>query len=220
MNEITKHGSCYYRSEDVQAAYRLLCADYNKFALQETSRPWWEEFARHLHKGCQILDLGCGSGIPARFLSNRGLRVVGVDVSGDMVRLARKQDPQGIFFCAEMDEIHWPIYSFHGACSFFSLLHLPKKKARKLVKNVHEWLRPGGIFAVTLVEGDGEGLCENFMNKGVPVYLSYYKQTEFWDMLKGAGFVVEDMNRLEIKTDNFSETELFFLASKRGMLGE
>ena len=219
MNEITKFGERYYGPGHICNAYRELQNEYNHFALKETSKPWWEELARRLHRGHKVLDLGCGSGVPARFLSSRGLGVLGVDVSPDMIELAHRQDPHGLFFCAEMDEIRWPSYGFHGACSFFSFLHLPKRRVKKLIKDVHEWLVPGGVFAITVVEGEGEGLCENFMGKGIPIYLSYYKQLEFCDMLKAAGFVVEDTRRLEVKTDNFDETEFFFFASKNGILG-
>ncbi|OGZ29778.1 MAG: hypothetical protein A2931_00585 [Candidatus Niyogibacteria bacterium RIFCSPLOWO2_01_FULL_45_48] len=220
MNEITKFGARYYGPGYTWSAYRELQNEYNNFALKETGKPWWEEFAKRLRRGHKVLDLGCGSGVPARFLSGHGLRVVGVDVSGDMVTLARKQDPQGVFFRAEMDEIRWPMYSFGGVCSFFSFLHLPKRRVKKLIRDIHEWLLPGGVFAVTIVEGEGEGLCENFMGRGIPIYLSYYKQPEFCDMLRVAGFTVKDTKRLEVKTDNFDETELFFLASKTGTLGE
>ena len=220
MNEITKFGARYYSPKDIRAAYTILQRDYNNFSFQGTSKPWWDEFADRLRAGCQIIDLGCGSGIPTRFFSgSRNFRVVGVDVSEEMIMLARRQDQKSIFFCAEMDKIRWPIHSFHGACSFFSFLHLPKRRVKKLIKDVHEWLVPGGVFAITVVEGEGEGLCENFMGKGIPIYLSYYKQLEFCDMLKAAGFVVEDTRRLEVKTDNFDETEFFFFASKNGILG-
>lgn len=49
---------------------------------------------RHgIRKGL-VVDLGCGSGIWARELTDAGYEVLGVDISGAMIRLARKKRPR------------------------------------------------------------------------------------------------------------------------------
>jgi SAM-dependent methyltransferase len=44
-----------------------------------------------------VIDLGCGSGIWARHLTDAGYEVVGVDISPAMISLARKRAPQAKF---------------------------------------------------------------------------------------------------------------------------
>ncbi len=46
-----------------------------------------------------ILDVGCGSGITARVLADRGYSVSGVDLSASLIELARKRVPEAVF-CA------------------------------------------------------------------------------------------------------------------------
>src|SRR4051794_28868928 len=41
-----------------------------------------------------IVELGCGSGVPARPLVDRGYSVHGIDLSADMVRLAGERVPE------------------------------------------------------------------------------------------------------------------------------
>ena len=166
-----------------------------------------------LQGGDLVLDLGCGSGIPARYFASRGMRVIGVDVSPEMILLAKKQAPGVPFICADM-EMQWPRGAFDGICVFFSLLHLPKEKTTCLLQKIHQWLRPGGVFVITVVEGITEGLCEDFMGEGVPVYLSYYTKEELMSSLRAIGFSVVAVRDLYIKTENFEETELFVLAKK------
>ncbi len=45
--------------------------------------------------GQRALDFGCGTGRSARFLKHMGFDVVGVDISEEMVGVARQRDPTG-----------------------------------------------------------------------------------------------------------------------------
>src|SRR5271166_5005438 len=46
-------------------------------------------------KGTRALDFGCGTGRSTRFLKQLGLHATGVDVSEEMLRIARATDPSG-----------------------------------------------------------------------------------------------------------------------------
>lgn len=48
----------------------------------------------HVH-GPRALDFGCGTGRSARFLKKFGFDVTGVDISEEMIQLAREADPDG-----------------------------------------------------------------------------------------------------------------------------
>lgn len=214
MNEVIKHGPTHYDEVQIYSAYNHVHKQYNNFALQETSKPWWNAFLAKLQVGDLVLDLGCGSGIPARYLASKGMRVIGIDISSEMILLAKKQVPGVPFICADMEKTQWPKDAFGGICAFFSLLHLPKKRTIDLLHNVYKWLRPGGILAVTVVVGTEEGLCDKFMGEDVVVYLSYYTKEELVLSLCTIGFSVTAARVLNIKTKNFEETELFVLAKK------
>ena len=46
-------------------------------------------------RGDRALDFGCGTGRSTRFLNELGFRTVGVDISMEMIREARRGDPGG-----------------------------------------------------------------------------------------------------------------------------
>jgi cyclopropane fatty-acyl-phospholipid synthase-like methyltransferase len=57
-------------------------------SLQE--RSWLDRFLAHVEHGKTVLDLGCGMGEPiARYLTDRGFWVFGIDASPSMVELCR-----------------------------------------------------------------------------------------------------------------------------------
>jgi len=55
-----------------------------------------EIIARHV-RGQRALDFGCGAGRSTRFLRRLGFDTVGVDISPEMIRLAREADPAGAY---------------------------------------------------------------------------------------------------------------------------
>jgi len=54
--------------------------------------------------GERALDFGCGAGRSTRFLQNLGFTVVGVDISEEMLRLAREHDPTGDYLLVKPGE--------------------------------------------------------------------------------------------------------------------
>lgn len=51
----------------------------------------WRELEKTFHPGDQVLDIGCGTGVDACFLAERGVSVLGFDRSREMVRVAAQR---------------------------------------------------------------------------------------------------------------------------------
>ena len=78
-----------------------------------------------LPSGARVLDLGCGSGVPsAGMLAESGIEVVGIDVSTEMLALARRNVPTGRFVAMDVMELDDSLGRFDGACAFFSLWYI------------------------------------------------------------------------------------------------
>src|SRR5262245_53172071 len=58
--------------------------------------------------GGLIIDLGCGGGLWARRLTDAGYRVAGIDISSDMIALARKRVPEGSFRTSSFLDVDFP----------------------------------------------------------------------------------------------------------------
>lgn len=106
--------------------------------------------------GGRIVDLGCGGGILARALVDAGHEVLGIDISSEMIRLARKRVPEASFRIASFTEAEIPIcqavtalgeplaYLFDDTNSRAALVRLFRK--------VFEALDSGGLFIFDLRE--------------------------------------------------------------------
>ena len=72
-------------------------ADFDRLALLDeegwTTNNYYHEFLlKHVPRDCaNALEIGCGTGAFARLLARRSRRVVGLDLSAEMIRIARSR---------------------------------------------------------------------------------------------------------------------------------
>ena len=97
------------------------------------------------------LDLACGTGKMTRLLADRGFDMTGIDLSSDMLMVARQEelkDPKGILYlCQDMREFE--LYGTVDACvcCLDSINYLLKTAdVEKCFSLVHNYLVPDGIF--------------------------------------------------------------------------
>jgi demethylmenaquinone methyltransferase/2-methoxy-6-polyprenyl-1,4-benzoquinol methylase len=110
---------------------------------------WWRrEAVRALasHPGDRVLDLGCGTGKLGGLVASR-CRVVGVDVSREMLRLAQRTNGGRVRF-VQGSAFHLPFRSgsFDGGLSGFVLRNLQDLPAA--LDELARVLRSGGAIAV------------------------------------------------------------------------
>ncbi len=142
-----------------------------------------------LEDGASVLDVGCGAGVPiARSLVKRQ-RVTGVDVSPEMVRLARRHVPSGDFRCADVMSTTFEPSSFDAVVALYSIFHIPRETQPALIQRFHRWLRPGGYLLCTLSHQSEPGYTEDDFH-GVTMYWSNYSLGEYLGILAHSGFVV------------------------------
>ena len=97
----------------------------------------------------RVLDAGCGPGLVSEALLRAGHRVLGVDLSGEMVARARARcAPFGDRACFERQSVHDPLEAgFDAALSRFVLHHVEDPLA--FVRRQVDLLRPGGVLVVS-----------------------------------------------------------------------
>ena len=96
-----------------------------------------------LPPGAEVLELGCGAGIPTTQALAERFRVTGVDISARQIELARQNAPQARLIRADITELDFPRGSFDGVAAFYSLIHVPCEEQAQLLPRVAQWLRPG-----------------------------------------------------------------------------
>ncbi|WP_369251563.1 class I SAM-dependent methyltransferase [Streptomyces sp. R41] len=146
-----------------------------------------------LQAGSRVLDLGCGTGVPtARQLAAAGFEVVGVDLSGGMVRLAREYVPGVTFHQLDLADLRpggpRDLGRFDAVAAFFSLLMLPRGEIPLALRTIHHLLVPGGLFALSMVEADVDDFAIPFL--GNTIRVSGYLQEDLHQVIETGGFEI------------------------------
>ena len=137
-------------------------ADFDRLALLDdegwtSNNHYHDSLLRLVPANCETaLEVGCGTGAFARRLAERAERVVAIDLSGEMVRVARSRSSRFNnleFQVADAMTWDFPQSHFDFICSIATLHHLEQ---RALFVKMRDALKPRGVLVVLdLVESSG-----------------------------------------------------------------
>jgi ubiquinone/menaquinone biosynthesis C-methylase UbiE len=92
---------------------------------------WLTKLLNRLQPGASILDLGCGSSVPADVEVAKQHQIIGVDISHTQLALARQNVPTGTFLHADAGSVRF------GAASFDAVLGVTASDTR--ARNSRHW---------------------------------------------------------------------------------
>lgn len=97
--------------------------------------------------GARALDLACGTGDISYELGREGARVIGLDVTERMIRLAREKDDGRArvdFVAADMMKLPFADASFDVVTTGYGIRNVPELEPA--LAEISRVLRPGGLF--------------------------------------------------------------------------
>ena len=144
-------------------------ADFDRLALLDdegwtANNQYHNSLLKHVPEHCEnALEIGCGTGAFARALARHCKRVVALDLSAEMIRVARSRSNrfENLEF-QQADAMTWdfPQSHFDFVCSIATLHHLEQ---RELLLKIKDALKPRGVLVVLdLVQSDSltERMCD------------------------------------------------------------
>ncbi len=181
-----------------------------------------EERVRHtsallerLSVGAQMLELGCGSGIPTTQQLAQCFLVTGVDISSEQINLARQNVPTAKFICADMCQLNFPSASFDAVAAFYSIVHVPREEHAALFQKIATWLRPRGLLVATMGVGSNEGdMVDDWQGFGVPMYWSSFDSGTNCSLIESAGLRIISAQKETEDEGGYSITFLWVVAQK------
>lgn len=103
-----------------------------------------------IKKGEKILDLGSGQGHFARLFAKAGAEVVGLEISEELISIAKKYETKGIYYILGKadDALNFKKEEFNKVAIVLALQNM--KNMVKVVEEVSRVLKPGGKFFIVL----------------------------------------------------------------------
>jgi SAM-dependent methyltransferase len=207
----------------VESGYDRVAQRYLEFAqhnLQENKSSARMDYLRKLLEclpiQAEVLELGCGAGVPCTQLLAQQAHVTGVDISATQIALARQNIPTATLFHADMMALTFSPMSFDAIVAFYSLIHLPRAEQAILLERLAGWLRPDGWLLVNLgVSNDPGSIEPDWL--GVAMYWSSYDAQTNLDLIHRVGFMLVEAETLIDDEDGEPVSFLWVLAKKAQM---
>jgi ubiquinone/menaquinone biosynthesis C-methylase UbiE len=119
--------------EIVARGYDAIALRYAEWAgkVESPVMGWVRDLDAKLDDGADVLELGCGRGVPATRELARRHRVTGVDISAVQIELARHHVPEASFIQGDATELEVAPASVDAVVALFVFGHVPGRGATR-----------------------------------------------------------------------------------------
>jgi ubiquinone/menaquinone biosynthesis C-methylase UbiE len=123
--------------------------------------------------GTSVGDIGCGTGRLDRYLAARGLSPRGIDLSPEMIRVAKRDQPGFEYDVADLRELPFADASLAGIVCWYSLMYLAPPDRSTAFAELARVVKPGGYLVTAFKAGDS-GLRRGGRTAGLGVEFDVY----------------------------------------------
>ncbi len=202
----------------VAAAYDTVAEDYaitfgDDLEALPVDRFILDAAARRIGRAL-ALDLGSGPGQVSRYLTDRGLAMVALDLVPRMLALGgRDQRVSGV--CADMRRVPLRSASCAGAIAFYSLQHVQRHELPVVLMELRRVLRPGGVLVVATHLGDGEVFPTELLGHSIqPLGGTLHNELELEQNLRRHAFTILERRRRDALPHEYPSQRLYVLAER------
>ena len=150
-----------------------------------------------LRPDARVLDLGCGTGNPiAKYVVERGFRVVGVDHSIKMLEIAKGVVAEAELVQGDIVTVEFA-NRFAGIIAWDSVFHVERKYHGAIYRKLANALEPGGRLLLAVGGSDARSDCNDSSGEGFTsemfghtFFYSGYDPAVARQMLEAEGFEI------------------------------
>lgn len=164
-----------------------------------------------------MADVGCGPGYVTRHLQDLGVDAFGIDLSAEMIAIARRQYPDLRFDVGTMTDLELADHSVAGVLAFWSVIHVPDHAVPGVCRQFRRVLRPGGPLLIGFHVGRGTShTSEGYTGKTINVDTHRREPSKVAAWLREQGFTIDA--QLILRPDEDVPGAIVFASSPRSSL--
>jgi len=199
-------------NQKTRNAYNLAAEKYHELFSDELDKKEFDreildEFSSYFSKDSIVCDAGCGpSGHITGYIFNKGIDIIGIDISEKCVEIAQKINPLIKFERGDISRLGYDDNYFDGIISYYSIIYTPKKFIPSILNEFKRILKPGGYLLLVVKEGSEEGFQNELIGIEAEIYFTLFNKYEILKYAFECGFEIEKFTvrkpyEFEIKND-------------------
>jgi ubiquinone/menaquinone biosynthesis C-methylase UbiE len=182
----------------VREDYDRIAAEYarrmfGELAGKPKDRELLDRFSTQVRDRGKVCDLGCGPGQVARFLSDSGVEVFGLDLSPEMLVNARKLAPDLEFCEGNMLSLALPDSTLAGITAFYAIVNIPRESIPAAFYEMARVLQPDGLLLLAFHIGGDILRPEELFGARVGIEFYHFDRAIIESLLQEAGFRIEEV---------------------------
>jgi SAM-dependent methyltransferase len=198
------------------AAQRYHDLFHDELIEKEYDRKLLDAFASNFNRDSLVCDAGCGpSGQIGRYVVEKGIPVLGVDIADRCVELARLYNPAMRFERGDMGKLAFAEETFDGIIAYYSITDTPKRYAARFFHEFHRILKPGGHLLLAVKAGATEGYLTELLGVEVEIYRSLFTQDEIRRYYEDGGFDIEFLQQRNPYGSEINAKRIFAIGRKK-----
>lgn len=176
-------------------------------------------FCKHIKTNGDVLELACGPGNVTKYILNKrpDLKVLGTDLSENMLELARENNPTAVFTKMDCRDISKLAKTYDAIVCAFAFPYLSKEDCMELIKNASSRLNKDGLFYISTMEDDysKSGLVTS--SQGHQMFTHYHEASYLKETLENNHFELIHLSRKQYPgPDGKMVTDLLILTKQSG----
>lgn len=209
INELTKQ------------AYDKTAAKYhehfkNEILQKEYDRLLLDRFSDLLPNNALICDAGCGpSGHIGKYLSDKGHKVTGIDISERCIAIATSHNPEMDFKVMDIMNTDFEDNSFDAVISFYSIIYTPRELAGRIFEEFSRILKPNGKLLVVVKKGTTEGIIDDEWYEDNKVWFSHFMEEDITRYFNDSNFTIDFLETRKPYDFEFNVERIYAIGTKR-----
>lgn len=146
-------------------------------------------FLGNFTDGDFVLEVGCGEGKMCNMLANRGFKIDAVDISGEAIKLALKNNNKVNYVWGDVFSLRSKSNKYDVVYSLHVMEHI--KEFGKNIVEIKRILKKGGKFVVRIPNSDSfeaKIAGEKWFHWDEPYHVNHWKYGEFSQILLEHGY--------------------------------
>lgn len=198
-----------------KAAQKYYDLFHNELDRKQFDIEFIDSYLHLLKTGSFICSAGCGPcGHIENYISQKGFKIYGIDISERCIEIARKNSPGIKFDTGDFSKLNISNDYFDGVMSYYSIIDTPKIYINRILREFYRVLKKNGLILIAVKEGNGEGFRKELLGIKTKIYFSLFTEDELKKYIEDNGFEIIKMLTRNPYEDEIKNKRIFLIGRK------